>query len=165
VQVKELAFRTARSSVAGAVVRFGFAHTPWLLPLTVVERGRLVTVYEHPRPCFGTWHHIAVPSVAMPDVFALAHPRHATLRADLAALIDNRDVSALVNAGPRQDVGQLHVHLTDDPWPAGEPDGDVSWPTWDDAVLGLAALPDVERRFANGLSLLRPAGAQRVRLI
>jgi hypothetical protein len=75
--VKKIAFAAARTPLAGAVVRFGFAHARRLSPLRVVEQGERVADYEHPRPVHGTYPHIAVPSVGVPDVLALAGPRYA----------------------------------------------------------------------------------------
>jgi len=161
--VKQLAFAAARSPLAGIVVRFGFAHARALLPLRVVEQGELVAVYEHPRPVYGTYHHIAVPSVGVPDVLALAGPRHAAVRAELVEVLARRGGTALVNAGPRQDVGQVHFHLTDDAMTGREPDGD--WPGWTAAIEGFAASPDRERRIAGGCTLLQRPGDPRVHLV
>jgi hypothetical protein len=161
--VKELAFRAARSPVAGAVVRFGFARLRRLLPLRVVEQGRRLAVYEHPRPVYGSYHHIAVPSVGVPDVLALAHPRHAALRSELIAVLTRSGSTALVNAGARQDVGQVHFHLTDDAMPGRA--STAQWPGWDAAIRGLAAVPDLERRFAEGCTLLQRPGDPRVHLV
>lgn len=168
--LKQLAFRMARTPVSGSLVRFGFAHADRLLPLTSVDRSELAAVYRHPRPVYGTFHHIAVPLRAVPDVFTLAHPRHADLREDLFALIARTQrmapASVLVNAGPRQDVGQVHFHLTD-----GSPFSDaprserLTWPDWDEAVRALTSVPDILERYRAGMSLLQDAGDPRVRLI
>ncbi|RKG89815.1 hypothetical protein D7W82_05875 [Corallococcus sp. CA049B] len=85
--LKQLAFRMARTPASGSLVRFGFAHADRLLPLTSVDRSEQAALYRHPRPVYGTFHHIAVPLRGVPDVFALAHPRHAGLHAGLFALI------------------------------------------------------------------------------
>jgi hypothetical protein len=168
--LKQLAFRMARTPASGSLVRFGFAHVDRLLPLTSVERTALAAIYRHPRPCYGTFHHIAVPLRAVPDVFALAHPLHAELRSSLFALIDGArrktPSSVLVNAGPRQDVGQVHFHLTD-----GSPFSDatrserLTWPDWDEAIRALASIPDIHERYRAGFSLLQDAGGPRVHLI
>lgn len=149
--------------MAGAVVRFGFARLRRLLPLRVVEQGCRIAVYEHPRPVYGSYHHIAVPSVGVPDVLALAHPRHAVLRAELIAVLAGSASTALVNAGARQDVGQVHFHLTDDAMTGRA--STVEWPDWDTAIRGLVAVPDVERRFAEGCTLLQRPGDPRVFLV
>ncbi|MGI5126357.1 hypothetical protein ACQEVB_06020 [Pseudonocardia sp. CA-107938] len=161
--MKKVLFAAARSPIAGAVVRFAFAHARRLLPLRVVEEGALVAVYEHPRPVYGTYHHIAVPSVAVPDVLALADPRHAALRAELADVLARRGGTALVNAGPRQDVGQVHFHLTDDAMPGREAERD--WPDWTAAIEGFAAAPGLEQRIAGGCTLLQRPGDPRVHLV
>jgi hypothetical protein len=161
--VKTLAFAAARTPLAGVVVRFGFAHARWLLPLRVVEQGERVAVYAHPRPVYGSYHHIAVPSVGVPDVLALARPRHAALRAELVELLARHGGTALVNAGPRQDVGQVHFHLTDDVQAGREPHAD--WPGWEAAIGGFAARPDLRRWIAEGATLLQRPGDPRVHLV
>lgn len=168
--LKQLAFQLARSPVSGSLVRFGFAHADRLLPLTSVERSALAAIYRHPRPVYGTFHHIAVPLRAVPDVFTLAHPRHADLRASLFALIASAQRtspgSVLVNAGPRQDVGQVHFHLTDGaPFSEAARSERLTWPSWDEAVRALTSVPDILERYRAGMSLLQDAGAPQVRLI
>ncbi|NMO16547.1 hypothetical protein HPC49_07675 [Pyxidicoccus fallax] len=168
--LKQLAFRMARTPASGSLVRFGFAHADRLLPLTAVERGGLATIYRHPRPCYGTFHHIAVPLRGVPDIFALAHPRHAELRDSLFALIASarqRTPSAvLVNAGPRQDVGQVHFHLTDGaPYPEAVRSERLTWPGWDEALRALTSVPDIQERYRSGFSLLQDAAGPQVRLI
>lgn len=161
--MKELAFAAARTPLAGAVVRFGFAHARRLLPLRVVEQGQRVAVYEHPRPGYGSYHHIAVPSVGVPDVLALAGARHAAVRAELVEVLGRRGGTSLVNAGPRQDVGQVHFHLTDDAQAGRESRAD--WPDWEAAIGGFATLPDLRRWIAEGATLLRRPGDPRVHLV
>ncbi len=168
--LKQLAFRMARTPASGSLVRFGFAHADRLLPLTSVDRSELAAIYRHPRPCYGTFHHIAVPLRAVPDVFALAHPRHAELRASLFALVASARrraaSSVLVNAGPRQDVGQVHFHLTDgSPFSDATRSEHLTWPDWDEAIRALASVPDILERYRAGMSLLQDAGDSRVRLI
>ncbi|NVI98734.1 hypothetical protein HV824_11465 [Myxococcus sp. AM009] len=168
--LKQVAFQMARTPASGALVRFGFAHADRLLPLTSVARSAHAAIYRHPHPVYGTFHHIAVPLHGVPDVFALAHPRHAGLRAGLFALIasarQRAPSSVLVNAGPRQDVGQVHFHLTD-----GAPFSDavraeaLTWPDWDEAVRALTSVPGIQERYRAGFSLLQDAGDARVRLI
>jgi len=161
--VKKLAFAAARTPLAGAVVRFGFAHVRRLLPLRVVEQGERVAVYEHPRPVYGTYHHIAVPSVGVPEVLALATAQHTKVRAELVEVLGRRGGTALVNAGPRQDVGQVHFHLTDDAQ-AGR-DAHTQWPDWEAAISGFAAMPDLPRWIAQGATLLQRPGDHRVHLV
>jgi hypothetical protein len=168
--LKQLAFRMARTPASGSLVRFGFAHADRLLPLTTVDRSELAAVYRHPRPVYGTFHHIAVPLRGVPDVFALAHPRHTRLRASLFALIaDARrraPSSVLVNAGPRQDVGQVHFHLTDDtPFSDAVRAEHLTWPGWEEAVRALTSVPDIQARYRAGFSLRQDVGDDRVRLI
>ena len=168
--LKQLAFRMARTPASGSLVRFGFAHADRLLPLTSVDRSEQAAIYRHPRPVYGTFHHIAVPLRGVPDVFALAHPRHALLRAGLFSLIAGArqrvPASVLVNAGPRQDVGQVHFHLTDDtPFRDAVRSENLTWPDWDAAVRALTSVPDVQERYRAGFSLLQDAGDPRLRLI
>ena len=161
--MKELAFAAARTPLAGAVVRFGFAHARRLLPLRVVEQGERVAVYEHPRPVYGTFHHIAVPSVGVRDVLALATARHAEVRAELVEVLHRRGGTALINAGPRQDVGQVHFHLTDDRQDGR--DAHAEWPDWEAAISGFAGLSDLERWIAEGATLLQRPGDPHVVLV
>lgn len=167
--LKELAFRVARSPPAGALVRFGFARADRLLPLSCVRRGTLAALYHHPRPSYGSFHELAVPLRAIPDVFALAHPRHADVRRELfeliAAVARPRPTWVLVNAGPRQDVPQVHFHLTDgDPLPGGDPAGRTCWPHWEAAIRGIASAPEVEARYRAGFTLVQPPGVPAVSL-
>ena len=168
--LRSSAFVVARTPAAGALVRFGFAHLDRLLPLSVIARDRHCAVYAHPAPSYGTRHRIAVPLVGVPDVLALAHPRHAELRTKLFALIaravriDGLPTSVLVNAGPRQDVGQVHFHLTDDPlaeFPVGQP----CWTDWEAAVCGLSSVAGLDQRYRAGFSLLRRASGPGVELV
>lgn len=169
VRLRRVAFRLARSGPAGGLIRFSFAHLEPLVcatVLTTVARGERCAVYRHPVPSYGTRHQIAVPLVAVPDVLALAHPRHAQLRADLLALIEplGAETSVLVNAGPRQDVGQVHFHLSDDPMRNIAGTG-VSWPDWESAVCGLSGTPGLDALYLTGFSLLRRPGRTDIELV
>ena len=170
IRLRRAAFRLARSSAAGGLVRFGFARLEPLLAatvLTTVARGERCAVYRHPVPSYGSRHQIAVPLVAVPDVLALAHPRHARLRADLFALIEQvaeDGASVLVNAGPRQDVGQVHFHLSDDPM-RSLPGTGAKWSDWESAVCGLSATPDLDAAYLAGFSLLRRSDSTDIDLV
>lgn len=170
IRMRRAMFGLARSSAAGALVRFGFVRLEPLLSATVltpVARGERCAVYQHPVPAYGSWHQIGVPLVAVPDVIALAHPRHLRLRTSLIALIEqvaDLDASVLVNAGPRQDVGQVHFHLTDDPMSGFGP-ARTRWSDWETAVCGMAVTPDLADRQRAGFSLLRRSGRTEIELV
>lgn len=163
----QLALGLARSRPAGAALRFAFGHAAAAVPLPRVESSAAATVYRHPQPCYGTWHHIAVPRRGVRDVVELAHPRHALLRAGLFELIDRRRPAfVLVNAGPRQDVAQVHFHLTDgDPAPDADRADTQAWPSWEHALGQLAGVAGIVDLFRTGFALVQDPTGPEVRLV
>lgn len=163
--LRSLVFSAARSRAAGVPVRAAFRWTPALVPLTAVRRGTAAVLYEHPRPSYGTRHLLIVPSRGIRDLLALADPAHADVRAEMWRLRDWAETElglahAVVNAGPRQDVLQVHLHVTD-----GElPTGDTDFGSFEEAVLALPSLPDLQGRIAGGLSLVKPSSAPNVQI-
>jgi hypothetical protein len=164
---RRLAFWVARSSVTGAVVRTGFAVAPGLLPIETIERRQAVLHCRHPRPSFGSWHHLLVPLASVADVFALAHPRLAAVRAELFGLLDEFSPRpyVLVNAGPRQDVAQVHFHVTDQlPIDLADPPA-ATWASWESAVRQLADVPGITEAFHQGFSLVQLPSVPGVHLV
>jgi hypothetical protein len=85
------------------------------------------------------------------------------VRPELVEILRRRGGTALVNAGPRQDVGQVHFHLTDDAQPG--PDAHAEWPDREAAISGFAGSPGLQRWLAEGAALLQRPGDPRVQLV
>jgi hypothetical protein len=135
-------------------VRAAFEYAQYLLPLTVVQQGTVAAVYEHPRPVYGTRHLLIVPSRGIRDLLVLARPDHADVRAEMWRLREAVEkelglANALINGGPRQDVLQVHMHVTD----GDVPSGDLGFASLDAAVLALPEQPDLETRLREGVSI------------
>ena len=159
----QLGITLARSSLAGGVVRLAFAHGHRLLPLKRVATSEWAGAYHHPRPCYGTRHLLVVPHFPVADIRAFAAVDLAAKRQDFLDLAhqvksDLGVEQAMINAGPRQDVGQMHMHLSDEftgftgtlwantaPLPAS---------SWDEAIRSLPSVSDLDRYWQQGLSLV-----------
>lgn len=62
--------------------------------------------------------------------------------------------SSVINCGPRQDVGQVHMHLTDEPLPIDETHS-LQYQSWEQAVVSLSGVADVSERLKEGFSLVQ----------
>jgi histidine triad (HIT) family protein len=114
-------FHLARNDFAGSVVRWGFTHAAWALPVRKVATTPTVIAFHHPRPSWDT-HILLVPKVGIPSLLKLDQANEAIvleimlladrIGRDLAASgQEHRPLSLIVNGGAYQDVGQLHFHL------------------------------------------------------
>jgi len=113
--MRRLLFRLSRTALAGALVRWVFAHAVWLLPLRLVVRTPRAVVFHHPEPvCEG--HLLAVPRRAIRSLTAIVPADRPWLRELLEVAMAQATAAPtptllVVNAGAWQDVPQLHVHL------------------------------------------------------
>ncbi len=156
--LRQVAFAAVRSRPAGLVVRAAFGHAERLLPLERLANGTKVTLYRHPKPAYGSKHLLMVPSVGIRDLFALSSPRHRELRAELwrRSTQWRADVGTpwmTVNAGPRQDVYQVHFHLTDIAPPELVPVRQLS-DEWETALRTLTSYPELSDWMRQGFALM-----------
>ncbi len=158
VEVRQFAFGIARSRPAGAVVRLMFGRFSRLLPLERLAASKRVALYRHPRPVYGSTHLLAVPLRGIRDISSLASNRHDELRAELwqqTAQWQARYETPwmLVNAGSRQDVFQVHFHLSDE-CPPDVVLSDETFGNWELALAGLGQLTDGNTLLKAGFGLL-----------
>jgi hypothetical protein len=158
VGLRQIAFSAARSRPAGALVRLAFGRFSKLLPLEQLVASGRVALYRHPKPAYGSTHLLAVPLRGVKDLVSLTSLKHAALRKELwtetAAWRDRYEAPwMLVNAGPRQDVFQIHFHLTTEcpPELALHPD---TFGTWEQAIVGVQQLPNFSDLMRKGFGLV-----------
>lgn len=119
--LSRILFLLARSDIAGPMVRWGFGHLAWLLPVKRVATTPSITAFYHPKPAWET-HILLVPKVGISslvtldraqepiilNILLLAHKLGQGLR---GAKRGNGALCLIVNGGAYQDVGQVHFHL------------------------------------------------------
>lgn len=156
--LRQIAFSAARSRPAGALVRLAFGRFSKVLPLERLAASKHVALYRHPKPAYGSTHLLAVPLRGIKDLVSLGSLSHAALRADLwteTAAWRNRYEAPwmLVNAGPRQDVFQVHFHLTKECPPELARHADT-FGTWEQAIVGVQQLPNFPELLQKGFGLV-----------
>ena len=116
--LKRLAFKGARLKPLGFLVGRIFQHAAPLLPLAWRGRNGLAVAFVHPVP-YVPFHLLVIPRRRIETVFALAAATNRdALEAVLACAADvlSREPEGRyflsINGGARQDVMQVHCHIT-----------------------------------------------------
>ena len=113
-----LLLSVARSTVAGALAGWMFAHlAPWL-PVKRLYLSELVIAFQHPRPAYAM-HVLIVPRRAIRGLGELSDADGALLLEVLRAAgrvaqrlhLEQQGYRLVANGGRYQEVPQLHFHL------------------------------------------------------
>lgn len=140
--IAALLLRLARWPLSGWLAGFAFQWFGRLLPVNRVLCTRRIIVFRHPRPVYED-HLLIVPRRRVESLLELAASKQPLLFAELlmaARVAVERcglpvdGYTLVVNGGPRQDVGQLHLHMFSGPPVARPYDGEGWW--------AIMALPD-----------------------
>jgi histidine triad (HIT) family protein len=118
--IAKMLFRFAKRPFMGTLVGTGLAYAHWLLPIRRVKNTRTVLAFHHPKPFWKT-HILLIPKRPIHTLLDLSHPEKASYFRDV--LLTARDVVKeraehhrgfllCVNGGPRQEVQQVHFHLS-----------------------------------------------------
>jgi diadenosine tetraphosphate (Ap4A) HIT family hydrolase len=116
--IANLLFSVARHPSMGSVVGWGFEHFSPVLPLERILLTNKTIAFNHPRPTWGR-HILIIPRKQIKTIFDLADDK--THLADVwqtAREVFSRErfvpksYALLVNGGIRQDVKQVHFHLS-----------------------------------------------------
>jgi histidine triad (HIT) family protein len=117
-QYRRFLFALARSSFAGWIVGWLFAHMSFVIPVNRLRETETLIAFHHPKPSHGV-HILLVPKRKLPNVMAIS-PAEADFFADLYRItqelviefgLEEFGYSLIVNGGVYQDVPQLHFHL------------------------------------------------------
>jgi histidine triad (HIT) family protein len=126
-------FRASRELPVGPIVRLGFAHFSWLLPVRRVAETSGALAFHHPRPVRSP-HVLVIAKRPIASLMRLRESDAGWLRellelADRAAMVVKlRDGYSLeVNGGAFQDVAQMHFHLWSLPGDAADASRAVQW--------------------------------------
>jgi diadenosine tetraphosphate (Ap4A) HIT family hydrolase len=114
-----LAFKIALHPTVGSLVGYGFEYVAPLLPVQKLFLTSKTIVFYHPHPAWKT-HYLIVPRKKIKNLFWLTEaPRHDYFRDVLLCAakvigekLEPSSYALIVNGGKRQDVLQVHFHLT-----------------------------------------------------
>lgn len=113
----KLLFLIARWPINAPIVRFGFSHLSWLIPVQKIQNTSKVISFHHPKPTWDT-HILFVPKCDIPTFLDINDTTVSNI-IDIFHLANefvkesNRDNSYIlqINGGKYQDIGQTHFHL------------------------------------------------------
>ena len=117
-RIRRLLFALARSSVAGWVVGWIFAHMSFVIPVNRLRETDTLIAFHHPKPIYPV-HILLVPKRKLPNLMALG-AGDTDFMTDLYCTaqelvrefsLEKSGYRLLVNGGSYQDVPQLHFHL------------------------------------------------------
>jgi diadenosine tetraphosphate (Ap4A) HIT family hydrolase len=114
-----LAFKIALNPSIGSLVGYGFEYAAPLLPVRKLFLTPKTIVFYHPRPAWKT-HYLVIPRKKIKNLFQLTEPsKHVYFRDVLLSAskviwdqLEPTCYALIVNGGIRQDVMQVHFHLT-----------------------------------------------------
>jgi diadenosine tetraphosphate (Ap4A) HIT family hydrolase len=117
--LSRLAFKIALHPTVGSVVGYGFEYAAPLLPVQKLFLTPKTIVFYHPRPAWKT-HYLIVPRKKIKNLFWLTEAsRHEYFQDVLLCAakvirekLEPSRYALIVNGGKRQDVLQVHFHLT-----------------------------------------------------
>lgn len=119
--IRQILFVLARSSLAGWIVGWLFAHMSFVIPVSRLRETDTLIAFHHPRPSHPV-HILLVPKRIRPDLMAL-ETADADFLADLIHVVqeligelglEKAGYRLIANGGAYQDVPQLHFHLISD---------------------------------------------------
>jgi len=114
--IRKILFQTARSRPLGFLIGKAAQYCPFLIPAKKIWLDRQVVGFHHPVPSYDL-HAVFLPRKRFPSIL---HLRDEALFLNLLRAAEQTAASPAwaeqtllfcVNAGRRQDVGQLHFHL------------------------------------------------------
>lgn len=117
--VKELLFKIAKSPFMGGVVGMAFRFCSPVIPVKKVFQSREIIAFYHPKPSYRN-HLIITPKRAIKSLRELSREKFfGYFPAILSAAyeISGKDpkfgdnFTLIANGGPRQEVGQVHLHM------------------------------------------------------
>jgi diadenosine tetraphosphate (Ap4A) HIT family hydrolase len=114
-----LAFKIALNPSIGSLVGYGFEYAAPLLPIRKLFLTPKTIVFYHPRPAWKT-HYLVIPRKKIKNLLQLTDPSKQVYFRDVLESASKviRDqleptrYALIVNGGIRQDVLQVHFHLT-----------------------------------------------------
>jgi diadenosine tetraphosphate (Ap4A) HIT family hydrolase len=117
--LSRLAFKIALHPVVGSFVGYGFEYAAKFLPVQTLFLTPKTIVFYHPRPAWQT-HYLIVPRKKIKNLFWLTEASRHEYFQDLLLCaakvirerLEPRHYALIVNGGKRQDVLQVHFHLT-----------------------------------------------------
>lgn len=126
-KVARTLFLLAKTRAVGKVVRICFAHCSFILPLKRIKETPHVLAFYHPKPTYSN-HILIVPKKEIPNLLVLSqYPEYITAVFTAAQEIVtdlnwvHGTYSLRANGGPRQEVQQVHFHLSSEPSPVQAP--------------------------------------------
>lgn len=117
-RIRRFLFTLARSSLAGWIVGWIFAHMSFVIPVNRLRETDTLVAFHHPKPSHPV-HILLVPKRKLPNLMAISADE-ADFFADLYRIaqelvvefeLEKPGYSLIVNGGAYQDVPQLHFHL------------------------------------------------------
>ena len=120
-RIRRLLFTLARSSLAGWILGWFFAHMSFAIPLNRLRETGTLIAFRHPKPGHAV-HILLVPKRSWPNLMAL-ETADADFLTDLVRVVqelvhkfglEEVGYRLIVNGGSYQDVPQLHFHLISD---------------------------------------------------
>jgi diadenosine tetraphosphate (Ap4A) HIT family hydrolase len=117
--LSRLAFKIALHPAVGSLVGYGFQYAAPLLPVQKLFLTPKTIVFYHPRTAWKT-HYLIIPRKKIKNLFRLTEPlRHDYFQDVLLCAakvirekLEPTRYALIVNGGKRQDVLQVHFHLT-----------------------------------------------------
>lgn len=112
-------FTLAKSPLGGLIVGISFGNFSRLLPVERVRETKTVLAFKHPKPSWEN-HILIVPKKAIKDLAAVTDVEMSYIADSLQVARDiakenkwsETDYMLVTNGGSRQEVSQLHFHLT-----------------------------------------------------
>jgi histidine triad (HIT) family protein len=124
-------FLLAKTRAVGKVVRICFAYYSFILPLKRIKETSKVLVFYHPKPTYAN-HILIVPKKDIPNLLALSqYPEYITAVFTAAQDIitelnwEHGTYTLRANGGPRQEVQQVHFHLSSEHSPIQTPSSEA----------------------------------------
>ena len=117
-RIRRFLFALARSSFAGWIVGWIFAHMSFVIPVNRLRETNTLIAFHHPKPSHPV-HILLVPKRKLPNLMAIS-AAEADFFTDLYRIaqelvvefeLEKPGYSLIVNGGAYQDVPQLHFHL------------------------------------------------------
>jgi len=118
MNLKELLLRIARIKALGWAIGLSFQYCSFALPFDVVAETQGAICFRHPVP-MQPYHYLVIPKRRLPTLFDLAVPEHRNIVRDVLETAERAighrtgRYKLSANYGSRQDVMQVHFHLTD----------------------------------------------------
>jgi len=126
-KVAKTLFLFAKTRAGGKVVRICFAYCSFILPLKRIKETPQVLVFYHPKPTYAN-HILIVPKKDIPNLLVFSqYPEYITAVFTAAQDIvtglnwEHGTYTLRANGGPRQEVQQVHFHLSSENSPVQTP--------------------------------------------